>query len=183
MLYRLLTFSNHQIASHSVQSVVLLATPKTKCKSTDRKQALVQLRCLQWRQHQLEGNWNSLSSSLSLNVQNAIRSACKSEAWVGNVDHHKAQRSAARFVQRTERAVTVCDELHTAGYNKDCCSIVWNTKTSCMFLIGRMSLYLECLLLKTSVLTNTCRAKNMIPPSKGKGKFHPRTGQEAPQGE
>jgi hypothetical protein len=134
-LYRLLTFSNHQIGPHFVQSVSLLSTPKAKCKSIDRKQALVQLRCLQWRQHKLEGNWNSLRSSLSLNAQNAIRSACKSEAWVGSLDHHKAQRSAARFVQGIKRAVTVCDELHTAGYNKDCCSIVWNTKTSCSFLI------------------------------------------------
>lgn len=100
------------------------------------KQPLVQLRCLQWRQHQLEGNWNPLRSSLSLSAQNAIRSACKSEAWVGYVDHHKAQRSAAPFAQKTRRAMTVCDELHTAGCNMDWCSLVWDTRTNRRFLIG-----------------------------------------------
>lgn len=55
------TFSNHKIGPHFVHSVTVLSTLKAKCKSTDRKRALVQLRCFQWYQHHFEGSWNSLS--------------------------------------------------------------------------------------------------------------------------
>jgi hypothetical protein len=33
-------------------------------------------------------------------------------------------------------AMAICDELLAAGYNRDCCSLVWNTTTCCRLLIG-----------------------------------------------